>query len=345
VKHSTALRRFAGAAAIALALPAIAACSTGSTTTASADAHSQADADAFPVTIEHALGETTIENEPTRVATIGWSDQDHVLALGVAPVGATRLTWGGNENGSSDWFDAALADLDADQPTRYSDTDGVPVDEIAALAPDLILATQSGIDQQDYRRLSKIAPVVAYPDAPWSTSWRESLELIGTALGRSTLAEEILADSEQAIEATRAEYPQLVGATSIWGYLTSADLSTIGVYGAHDARPTFMRDLGLVDADAVDEIVDDGAFYGTISAERADELTSDVFLTWTENAGDMETFAGHRLIGRIPALASGHYYGEDDQHVSLAITNPTPLSIPFLLERYVPEVAKAIAGQ
>lgn len=345
MKH-TSLRRFAGAAAIALAVPALAACSTGSSAADDTpEAQSQVDADAFPVTVEHALGETTIEAEPTRVATIGWSDQDHALALGVVPVGATELTWGGNGNGSSDWFDAALDELDAEQPTRYADTDGTPIDEIAALEPDLILATQSGIDEKEYKKLSRIAPVVAYPEAPWSTSWRESLELIGQALGRTALADEVQAEADAAIEAAKAEYPQLVGATSIWGYLTTADLSSIGIYGPSDARPVFMRDLGLVDADVVSEVVEDRAFYGTVSAERADELESDVFLTWNENPGDMEKFAEHNLIGKLPAIASGNYYGEDDKHVSLAITNPTPLSIPFLIEHYVPEVAKAIDGK
>ena len=88
--------------------------------------HHQADADAFPVTIEHAFGETTIEEEPTRVATLGWTDQDHALALGVVPVGATKLTWGGNDAGSSDWFDAEVEELGAEAPVRYDDADGAP---------------------------------------------------------------------------------------------------------------------------------------------------------------------------------------------------------------------------
>ena len=148
-----------------------------------------ADPDAFPVTIEHALGETTIEAEPTRVATLGWTDQDSALALGVVPVGATKITWGGNEAGSTDWFDAALEEAGAEAPVRYDDADGAPIDEIAELAPDLILATNSGITEAEYAKLSKIAPVVAYPEAPWTTSWQTSLEMIGQALGRTTLAE------------------------------------------------------------------------------------------------------------------------------------------------------------
>ena len=88
--------------AVALGASALAGCSTGSTEATDAPeagTTSQVDADAFPVTIKHAFGETTIEEEPTRVATLGWSDQDAALSLGVVPVGATKLTWGGNATG------------------------------------------------------------------------------------------------------------------------------------------------------------------------------------------------------------------------------------------------------
>jgi iron complex transport system substrate-binding protein len=112
-------RRTALALAAALGATALAGCSTGSTTErAEAKAATEVEADAFPVTIEHAFGETTIEEEPQRVATLGWTDQDNTLALGVVPVAATRLTWGGNEHGSSDWFDTELEELGADAPVR-----------------------------------------------------------------------------------------------------------------------------------------------------------------------------------------------------------------------------------
>ena len=94
------------------------------------------EADAFPVTIEHALGTTTIEEEPTRVVAVGYAEADYPLSLGVVPVGADKIEYAGNENGSSDWFDEALAEIDgAEQPTRFSTTtDGVPVDKIVKLA-------------------------------------------------------------------------------------------------------------------------------------------------------------------------------------------------------------------
>ena len=100
----------------------------------------------------------------------------------------------------------------------------------------------------------------------------------------------------------------------------------------------------MVDAPAVAGAIRPGQFYGSVSAERAGTLDSDVMLTWAENKGDLETFADDKLIGRIPALASGHAYAEEDKHVSLAVTNPTPLSIPFVIEHFVPEVANAVDG-
>src|SRR5918994_6152641 len=177
-------RRAALVLAIALTATGLSACSTGSTEVADApEAETTTDASAYPVTIEHAFGETTIEEEPTRVATLGWSDHDHALALGVVPVGATKITWGGNEAGSTEWFDAAIEEAGAEAPVRYDDADGAPIDEIAELAPDLILATNSGVTEEEYAKLSKIAPVVAYPEHPWTTPWQTSLEMVGEALG------------------------------------------------------------------------------------------------------------------------------------------------------------------
>src|ERR671911_2533961 len=202
-------------AAAPLLVAALTGCSTGST---SADAAAEptatttAEADAFPVTIEHAFGETTIESEPTRVATLGWTDHDHALALGVVPVGATKITWGGNEAGSTEWFDAAIEEAGAEAPVRYDDADGAPMDEIAELAPDLILATNSGVTEEEYAKLSKIAPVVAYPEAPWTTPWQTSLETVGRALGRTTQAEEVAARTQEQIDRAKADNPELQGA-------------------------------------------------------------------------------------------------------------------------------------
>ena len=331
-----------------LLLAALTGCSTGSTSAsevaAEPTATTAADPDAFPVTIEHALGETTIDSEPARVATLGWTDQDHALALGVVPVGATEITWGGNEGGTTDWFDAAVEEAGAQAPVRYDDADGAPIDEIAELAPDLILATNSGITEAEYAKLSRIAPVVAYPEAPWTTDWQTSLEMVGEALGRTALAEQVEADTEATIEEAAAAHPELDGAELIYGYLTPTDLSTIGMYAPEDPRVSILRDFGMVDAPAVADAIEPGEFYGSVSAEKAADLDSDVFVTWVDSADSVETIEDDKLLGQIPAIAEGHWYAETDKAAAMASTNPTPLSIPVIISDFLPRVVEAIEG-
>lgn len=336
-------------AAAAIAVAALSACSTGSTsaqTDAATDptTSTEVEADAFPVTIEHAFGETTIEEAPTRVATLGWTDHDHALALGVVPVGATKITWGGNAAGSTDWFDAAVEEAGAEAPVRYDDTDGTPIDEVAQLEPDVILATNSGITEADYKALSKIAPVVAYPEFPWTTPWQTSLETIGQALGRTALADKVEDETQAVIDAAKKDYPELDGASLIYSYLTPADLSTIGIYAPQDPRVSILRDFGMVDAPAVADAIKEGEFYGSVSAERASELESDVLITWVEKPEDVQTLVGDKLLGEIPAIAAGNFYAEPDKEVVMANTNPTPLSITTLIETTLPKIAEAVTG-
>jgi iron complex transport system substrate-binding protein len=338
--------RPAAAAALLTVALALTGCSTGSANEKkeTPDAASAVDEGAFPVTIDHAFGSTTIEEEPKRVATLGWTDQDAVLALGVIPVGSTKLNWGGNAAGSSDWFDAELEALGGTQPVRYDDTDGAPVAEVAELAPDVIVATNAGITEKEYAKLSKIAPVVAYPDAPWVTSWQDTLDMVGQALGRNALADDVAAETDAAIAAAAEQNPELDGTSVLFTYMSTADLSSVGVYLAEDNRVRILEELGMVSPPVLDEIAKPGEFYTTVSAERASELDSDVVLTYAEKKSDLGTFTKDDLVGQMPALRSGHAYAELDKHIGLAITNPSPLSIPFLIANFLPNVVKAAEG-
>ena len=349
--RSSARRRARGRVGLtlaALSTAALAACSTTSTEdsegSSGTEAESVVDADAFPVTIEHAYGETTIESEPQRIATLGWVDQDHLLALDVVPVGAIEVSWGGNEQMSTPWFDEKLEELGGEQPTRYSDADGAPVEEIAKLTPDLILATNSGITQEEYDKLSKIAPVVAYPGDAWLTSWDDSLEMVGQAVGRSELADEVHEETEAAIEKAAEDNPQIVGKSFIFASLTTADTSKIDFYMPGDARPDLLVDLGMVNAPIIEELSKPGQFYGTVSAERAPEMESDVFITYAETDKDLETFTEDPLLGQIPAIESGHVLASTDKTDALGMSSPSPLSLPYAMENFIPQVAAAVDG-
>ena len=140
--------------------------------------------DQFPIIISHALGETVIEEAPEAVATIGWGNLDVPLALGIAPVGVSKATYGAtDDNGLFYWTNEAFAELGVDEPNVFDDTDGLDFEAINNAEPNLILAVYSGITQEDYEQLSEIAPTVPYATEAWATTWQDLTIDNGKALG------------------------------------------------------------------------------------------------------------------------------------------------------------------
>jgi iron complex transport system substrate-binding protein len=161
------------------ALTVLAGCGS-STEDGGDDAGTTAAGGAFPVSIEHTFGATTIEEQPERVVVLGWSAQDVVYSLGVIPVGMPSYPYGGGDDGVLPWDDEFY---DAAQTTLLDTADGPPLEEIAALRPDVILAPYEGFEESVYEDLSGIAPTVAYPGEAWATPWEEQTRMIGEALG------------------------------------------------------------------------------------------------------------------------------------------------------------------
>lgn len=334
-------------AAAAVVLISLTACSTGPAGGGSEDGQSAAATDQFPVTVEHAFGETVIEEQPERVATVSWVNSDVALALGVVPVGMPKEDWGGNENGSTPWRDAKLEELGAaigteNAPTLYSEVDGIAFDEVAELAPDVILAAYSGLTQEDYDTLSKIAPVIAYPETPYGTDWQDSTRMIGQALGLSQQAEDLVAQTEQTIVAKAAEYPQLAGKSFIYGNLEPAKGDGVNVYTANDNRPKFLTSIGMVQADVVTEATKDSAeFFIPWSAEKANELASDVFVTWVPDDKTAQQITSDPLLGQIPAIKDDALVADSDNTLTLSISAASPLSLPWALDTFLPMLGKA----
>ena len=45
----------------------------------------------FPATVPHKYGQTVVPEEPERVVSLGYTDQDAILALGTVPVAAREF--------------------------------------------------------------------------------------------------------------------------------------------------------------------------------------------------------------------------------------------------------------
>ena len=333
-------------AVIAL-LAVLAGCSTGSVG-GSGDAGSGADVERqgeFPRTVTHAYGQTEIPEAPQRVATISWVNADVSLALGVVPVGMPRNSFGANANGSTDWFDAELEAVGGEMPTLYSETDGINTEAIAALEPDLILGAYSGMTAEEYETLSKIAPTIAMPegDVAFGTAWQDSTRLIGEALGRSEAAEELIAEVEGQIEQVTTDNPGIRGTTFVYGTVDPAAAEKIYAFTDVDNRPRFLTQLGMVQAPVVAEASSGSPdeFAVTWSPERADELASDILVTYAASPEVRQTIESDPLLGRIPAVEAGRMVVQTDEQQVLSISASSPLSLPWALQNVVPDIIAA----
>lgn len=333
----------------ALTVPALAACSggTGSDTDSGAGGTDEGGSTgAYPVSVTHLYGETEVAAEPTRIATVSWVNGESLLALDIVPVGMPLVEWGGNDNGSTDWTDAKLEELGAawggdGAPAQYSEADGLNVDEIAALTPDLIVAAYSGLTQEEYDQLTQIAPTIGPIAENYTTSWQEALTAIGQAVGRTEDAEQLIADTEAQMTAVGEENPAVAESTFIAGTLGLAD-NTISLYTAGDTRPRFFTALGMTQAEVVTENTEDeSTFFMDWSAENADQLVSDLFYSWASAGDTVADFEANDLFAQIPAVANGGLVLTADDHLTLAVSAANVLSIPWAIENFVPDVIAA----
>ena len=335
--------RILGVVAVATVALSLAACAP-----AADSADSAASDGVFPVTIEHVYGTTTIGSKPERVATVAWSNHEVPLALGIVPVGMSKVTWGDDDdNGVLPWVEDKLDELGAETPVLFDETDGIDFEAVADTQPDVILASYSGITQEEYDTLSKIAPVVAYPEVAWGTSLDEMILMNSKALGLEAEGEQLVADLETEIDASIAAHPELEGKKVLFSYIDPTDFSQIGFYTVHDTRPGFLADHGMPMPTVVDEeSAGTEEFYVTVSAEEADRFSDvDVFVTYGESDGAIVAqLQADPLLSQIPAIAAGNIVVLENGSPLAASANPSPLSIGWGADEYFGLLAAPFAG-
>lgn len=345
----TARRRGAviGATTAALML-VLAGCSgtadSGDATTDATDAATAEATDgAFPVTIEGALGSVTIDEKPERVVTLGWGT-DIAYSLGTLPVGIEAQPWGGDADGYTPWFREALEEAGDELPVTISNVSEYDVDAIVALEPDLILAPNSGLTQEQYDQLSEFTTVVAYPEGPWLTTVDEQIEISAQALGVPEKAQELIDATDAVIADAAAANPDLANYTFSYVYL-GAEAGTLDIYPQGDGRVDLLTGLGLVPAPSwADYAPTEGSFVKTLGLENADQLSdSDIIVTWFNDEAEQATATAQPLWQQIPAVQNGAVYAVLDQGLGLATTVSTPLSVPWAIEAYIPVLNETVA--
>lgn len=327
-------RRLLLAAALSAAVTLSACSTTGTDDDSSAPAASSSAAAQFPVTIATQFGDVTVPKQPQRVVTMGWSDADVALSLGVQPVGdANWMALPGD--GQGPWNTGKYTTRPAKLGTLTID-----MEKVAALKPDLILDTRSAGDQARYDQLSKLGvPVVDVPKGAtqYKTTWEQQLDMIGQALGKTAEAAKLKSGLSAKFAAAIAANPTFNGKTVAAGVKTS---ESWGAYVTGDGRVDFLTKLGFTDAPAIEAKKGD-SFFINLSAEQLNLLNADVTVVFLIGV-DVSTVKNDKLFQAVPSVKAGHVAYLDNKDISTAFSSNSVGGLSYAIDKVVPLLQSAL---
>lgn len=277
------------------------------------------------VSVTHKFGETTVPANPQRVVTIGWNDQDFVLALGTVPV-ATRA-WFDNYN-DFPWVKEATGGKGV---TTLSG-DGIDFESIAKAKPDVIFAIYETIDRKTYDRLTQIAPTVIqsdqYPDE--ETPWNVELATIGKALGKDAEAKQLTEQVQAKIDAAKKSHPEFAGKVLVENF--SSD-PAFYLLPKGDPRRALFDALGFGAQETK----------GEVSNEKVTLLDRDVLFI---NGQTKQQMATNTAFGRLSVVRDDRtLYAGSDSVLSGALAYSGPHALMYALDKLVPQLGNALTGK
>ncbi len=290
----------------------------------------------YPLSVEHRFGVSVINQQPTRVATVDWGGADNLLALGYQPL-TVRYWFGDYTNGIWPWA----------QPLLSSEPEVIRgelnFEQIARTHPDLILAIRSGISKEDYKQLSKIAPVIAVPtgEGDYTLNWEQRARLVAHVLNREEEAEARIAKIKARFAEVRKTHPGWTDKTLAMATYWDGN---IGVYSADDVTVRLKSEMGLSVAPGIRELTREGEFFMTISEEMLSILDADI-LFWYVSEGAKEKVESLVLRPHMRAYKEGReVFMPTSSQTNGALSHGSLLSIPVAIDLVEPLIETAIDG-
>jgi iron complex transport system substrate-binding protein len=272
------------------------------------------------VTISHVFGETTVPEPPKRVVSAGYTGQDDLLALGVVPIAVTN--WFGDQPFAVwPWARDKLGNA---KPVVLNLDNGIQVKQIAGLKPDLIVATDAGVDEDTYQKLSAIAPTIPQSDGyAFFEPWKEQATAIGRAVFQPDKIKSLINGVDQGFAGVADKFPQFKNKTVLLlqGKLHQDDVvATIG-WGTE-----FLTRMGLAVAESINTFAVD-QLRAYIPRDKINPVlgAADLLIWMTESEGDQ---AGLLANPDVAALRARSVFTTKDQAGAIAFASP--LSYPLV---------------
>ena len=282
------------------------------------------------VTVKHIFGATKIAAPPKRVVSAGFTEQDDLLAVGVVPIAVTDW-FGGEPFGVWPW---AQPKLGGAQPVVLSLADGIQVDQIASLKPDLIVATNAGLDQDTYTKLTAIAPTIAQsgPDA-FFEPWKDQAAAIGQAVFKADEMATLITAVDEKLNTAGKNNPLFAGKKVL---LLGGTFDKGGVRVTTPGwRTDFLTNMGFTIPDTGGELVPREKIAAVLDS-------ADVLIWSTESDDQQAALLADPIIAKLRATIANRniFTGKD---LAGAITFATTLSYPMVADQLPPRIARALA--
>ncbi|MEU2563013.1 iron-siderophore ABC transporter substrate-binding protein [Streptomyces longispororuber] len=297
----------------------------------------------FPVTVEHAFGTTKVDEAPKRVVTVGYTDDQAVLAFGVKPVGMTDQY--PNPAGKSPdintqwpWVKDKWGDTKPQVIMKNGDS-GPNYEKIAALRPDLIIAVYSEIDKAAYDKLSKIAPTVGRTKTekePFSAPWQDNALHIAKALGQADKGAQLVKGIDAKLAAAKKAHPQFGKETAV---VLSWYKDSVAPFTSTDVRGRLTTGIGYKYQTKIDKVAD-GNFSTTLSPERIDLVDVDRVFVVNDKA-DQKSLKNFKLFANLKAVKKNkvsYLLDSEGPAVGAAMSQSTLLSLPYAIDELVKSV-------
>ncbi|MBE2318897.1 ABC transporter substrate-binding protein [Solirubrobacter sp. CPCC 204708] len=294
----------------------------------------------FPQVVEHEFGTTTVEKKPERIVVVGLTEQDIVLQLGYTPV-ATTEWYGEQPYAVWPWAQEALGDA---KPTVLSQADGLELEKIASLRPDLIIGVNAGLERKTYDQLSRIAPTIGTPKGgtQYFSPWDKQVALVAQALGKPDEGAKLIQGVKERYAAAAAEHPEFKGKTATFSQNAFYD-GEIYVYPA-GLGTDFLSFLGFTINPKLTPLVKNPGEQVAVSEERLDVIDADVIVFATEKESDIANLKKVPTFKFLEAVR-GKRAVYTDATLSGAMYFLTPLAFDYILDKLTPALADAVAGR
>ncbi|MED7948480.1 iron-siderophore ABC transporter substrate-binding protein [Streptomyces sp. BE303] len=343
--RTNAWRRLAaGVSVAALGVGLLAGCGSDAGDKGANDsANAPAATGAFPVTVEHAFGSTKVDKAPKRVVSVGYTDDQTILAFGVKPVGMVDqypnpVGQSPDINTQWPWVKDKWGDARPEVVLNNGDA-GPNFEKIAALRPDLIVAVYSEIDQAAYDKLSKIAPTVGRTKAekePFSAPWQDNALHIAKALGKADEGKQMVQGIQDKLAAVKTAHPEFATQTAV---ALSWYKDSVTPFTTTDVRGQLLAGMGFKGQTEIDRIAGSG-FSTQLSPERMDLVDVDRVFVINDKV-DTDALKKFDLFTNLKVSKAGkvsYLLDSEGPAVGAAMSQATLLSLPFAID----ELAKSV---